>query len=90
MSPHPSCPPAREQQCATRSSRPRTPWPPHFLTVNEVAARLNVCRSTVYNLIASGRIPPTASAAGRSAPRPPNLRRRPRRLHQHHPVRVSV
>lgn len=28
-----------------------------FLTAAEVAERLNVCRSTVYNLISSGRLP---------------------------------
>lgn len=42
---------------------------PTFLTVNEVAKRLNVSRSTVYNLIASGRIPAHRLGRGQLRPR---------------------
>lgn len=46
--------------------------PELFLTVAEVALRLRVSRSTVYNLIASGRL--TAHCNGGGSIRPRGLR----------------
>ncbi len=42
---------------------------PHFLNAIEVAQRLRVSRSTVYNLIASGRLTAYRNGGGKSRPR---------------------
>lgn len=42
---------------------------PTFLNVAEVAVQLNVSRSAVYNLIASGRIPAYCLGRGKVRPR---------------------
>lgn len=43
--------------------------PTNFLTAAEVALRLRVSRSTVYNLIASGRLTAHCNGGGKVRPR---------------------
>ncbi|MFI5831051.1 helix-turn-helix domain-containing protein [Streptomyces sp. NPDC051578] len=43
--------------------------PPEFLNASEVALRLRVSRSTVYNLIAAGRLPAHCNGGGKIRPR---------------------
>ncbi|MFJ8016212.1 helix-turn-helix transcriptional regulator [Streptomyces sp. NPDC096339] len=42
---------------------------PEFLNAAEVATRLRVSRSTVYNLIAEGRLPAHRNGGGKIRPR---------------------